>query len=104
MPTQSAVRRRNSMRVIPNPDAGVRGSGTDSALLTHRVLQLALCMEQERLFRNNTLDKSTAGLGAASIDSSIPPPGSVQDGVGWGPEQHDLVGGTPAHGRRIGTR
>lgn len=57
-------------------------------------------MEQERLFRNNTLDEPTAGLGTANI----PTPGSVPDGVGWGPEQHDLVGGTPAHGRGVGAR
>lgn len=85
---------------MPKPGAGFKGSSTENTLRTHRDLR----MEQERLFRNSTLDKSTAGLGIPSIDSSIPIPGSVQDGVGWGPEQHDLVGGTPAYGRGVGTR
>lgn len=31
-------------------------------------------------------------------------PRSVQGQVGWSPEQSDLVGGIPAHGRGIGTR
>lgn len=84
---------------MPNHGAGFKGRGAGNTPLTLRDLQLALRMEQERLFRNNALDKSPAGLGTASIHSSIPVPGSVQDGVGWGPEQHDLVGGTPAHGR-----
>lgn len=84
---------------MPNLDAGFKSRGTENTLLTHRDLQFALRMEQERLFRNNALDKSTAGLGASSVDSIIPVPGSVRDEVGWGPKQHDLVGGTAALGR-----
>jgi len=30
-------------------------------------------------------------------------PGDVQGQVGWGPGQPELVGGSPAHSRRVGT-
>lgn len=62
---------------MPKPGAGFKGRGTENTLRTHRDLQFALRMEHERLFRNSTLDKSTAGLGTPGIDSSIPIPGSV---------------------------
>jgi len=44
---------------------------------------------------------------AAQGSSGCPIPGGVQDQVGWGPGQSDLVldleVGSPACGRRIGT-
>lgn len=30
-----------------------------------------------------------------------PGPGSFQGQAGWGPGQHDLMGGLPAHGREV---
>ena len=31
-----------------------------------------------------------------------PDPGSVQGHIGWGPEQQDLLGGTPGLSREVG--
>ena len=33
----------------------------------------------------------------------LPIPGHIQGQVGWGPEHSDLVGGSSAHGRDVGT-
>ena len=40
--------------------------------------------------------------GGEALDQDVQRCGSVQGHVGWGPEQPDLVGGDPTHGRGVG--
>jgi len=41
---------------------------------------------------------------AQRISGRCPIPGGIQDQVGWGPGQPDLLGGNTAHSREFGTR
>ena len=41
---------------------------------------------------------------AAQWSCGCPIPGCIPGQVGWGPQQPDLVGGSPAHGRGVETR
>ena len=41
---------------------------------------------------------------AAQRSCECPIPGGIQGQVGWGPGQPELVGGSPARGKRVGAR
>lgn len=103
VPTQSAVRRRNSVRVMPNPGAGFK-TGALKTPLSHTGTCSSPCTWSERDCSGTILWTNLLQNGApqALIPSSYPWKCSRQ---GWiGPWATWSSGWYPAHGRGAETR